>query len=276
MDEYGGFRPTYGVELLYAQAPLLSKPDLLRSLKKRCPRVEPLGESLEGPLAFVHPDHLIELKDATIPAQTIILASDDGIRNDFTSALQQSWSFPDAQKAVARCNASVLVTDLMSSGLPYRERHDLFTRCLVSVMEVVPPDAIHWMPAQRIVNPFSYLRASRESPTAQFFAGSVNVRLFNISGTDGDLVMDTMGLAALGLPDLQVHFHGLEANDVAQFLYDLSLYIFESGDVIEDGHTVEGLESGSKWRAQHEESLIEPKREVLDINPGKPYAAGKR
>jgi hypothetical protein len=47
------------------------------------------------------------------------------------------------------------------------------------------------------------------------------------------------------------------------------------GDVIEDGHTVEGIAPGSKWRCRHEDALASPSRVVIDINPG-PYAAGIR
>ena len=88
--------------------------------------------------------------------------------------------------------------------------------------------------------------------------------------------MDTLGLAALGLPDLQCHFHGLDCNDVARLLHNLGLYVFENGDIIEDGHTIDGPKPGDKWRCQHEMALVKPERMVLDINPGAPYAAGNR
>jgi hypothetical protein len=87
--------------------------------------------------------------------------------------------------------------------------------------------------------------------------------------------MDTLGLAALGLPDLQCHFHGLEVNEVAGLLYNTAWYVFENGDVIEDGQTVDGVD-GHRWRCQHEVALVPPEREVLDINPGPRYAAGPR
>jgi hypothetical protein len=63
---------------------------------------------------------------------------------------------------------------------------------------------------------------------------------------------------------------------VGRVLYSTALYIFERGPVIESGQTVAGIEPGSKWRCQFEDSLLDPKREVLDLHPGQPYAAGKR
>ena len=164
----------------------------------------------------------------------------------------------------------------MSANLQYQDRLDVFTRALLGVLELAPPEAIHWVPSQQIVNPIAYLKAAKESPAAHFFAGPVNVRFFTIQSSGGDMLMDTLGLAALGLPDLQCHYRIMEPGDVGRTLYDLALYIYQQGDVIKNGHTVEGVPPGSKWRAQHEKALVEPDREVIDLDPGPPYAAGKR
>ena len=277
-EEFGGFAPTYGVELLYRQAPKLTKPTVLKALRKRCPNVQPLDPSEKDDLlAFVHPDHPVELRDATVAAQILIAQTEQTITPlTLQPALQQSWNFPQARDAVKGATASILFTDVMAAGLDPQARLDVFTRSLLGFLELAPPEAIHWRPSQQIVNPIAYLHAAKESPAALFFKGAVNVRLFNIQGAAAETVMDTLGLAALGLPDLQCHFRNLEPGDVARTLYNLSLYIFQQGDVIDDGHTVEGVQAGSKWRAQHEDALVEPKRVVLDLDPGAPYAAGHR
>jgi Domain of unknown function (DUF4261) len=269
---------TYGVELLYIHPPSLEKKAVLAALRKRCPSARPLDDNPnEGMLAFVHPDHPVSYSNGSVPAQTVIVPADKKLKRteDIEAALQQTWSFPEAPEIVAACTRSVLVTDMMSSGLPYRERFDLFSNALLAILDVAPPDAIHWRPSQQIVNPATYVAAA-SSDAERFLAGGVNVRFFNIQGTGGDMVMDTLGLAALGLPDLQCHFRELEPGEVAGQLFNLAAYIFEKGDVIGDGHTVEGTTPGAKWRCRHEDSLIEPDREVLDIDPGDPYAAGDR
>jgi hypothetical protein len=46
--------------------------------------------------------------------------------------------------------------------------------------------------------------------------------------------------------------------------------------VIEDGHTVDGVQPGQKWLCRHELAVVGPEREVVDMNPGPPYAAGAR
>lgn len=90
------------------------------------------------------------------------------------------------------------------------------------------------------------------------------------------MVMDTRGLQEIGLHDLQCHYRDLDPNDVSRLLYNSAVYIFENGPVIESGNTIEGHTPGSKWICQFENSLIEPNREILDLNPGSPYSAGSR
>ena len=182
-DSLGGFRPTYGVELLYVSSPTIRKSELLRALRTRCDDAAPLDGNEEGGLlAFVFPKHPVMLKDATLPAQVFVAVSEEMSSGpSITAALQQSWSFPNAKAVVDRCATSVLITDLMSASLPYRERIDLFEAALLSLLEVSPPDALHWVPAQRVVEPSQYVESSRVSRASAFFAGPVNVRFFNVS-----------------------------------------------------------------------------------------------
>jgi hypothetical protein len=44
--------------------------------------------------------------------------------------------------------------------------------------------------------------------------------------------------------------------------------------VIEDGHTVDGLD-GARWRCQHEMALMPPKRVVIDLHPETPGLGGR-
>ena len=88
--------------------------------------------------------------------------------------------------------------------------------------------------------------------------------------------MDTLGLHVLRLPDLQCHFNQLDPAGVANVLYNLSAYIAEQGDVIENGNTISGISDADKWRCQHEMALLPPERVVLDIDTGHPHSAGER
>jgi hypothetical protein len=273
-----GFSQGYMVELLFTEQPKVNKRELFTALQRRCPGAQPLDGSLDGGLcAFAHMDHMVQLKDARLPAQTVVIETEKPVAiSRYETALQQSWGFPTAREVVAKCRANMIVTELMALALPYRERIDLFQCSVAAALEAVPCAAVYWWPTEQIIDPKRYLYFFDDPSHARFFLGALNVRLFNIEGNAGDIVMDTLGLAALGLPDLQCHFHDLDCNAIAGLLHNLGLYVFENGDVIEDGHTVEGISSGDKWRCQHEMALVGPERMVLDIDPGTPYAAGQR
>ena len=147
---------------------------------------------------------------------------------------------------------------------------------LRGVLETVSGVAIHWTRSGRVVDPRVWVQEfDRGDPTQRFFAGAINVRMFNLQPS-GDVVMDTLGLGALGLPDLQCHFRNLDRQAVARLLYNTGWYVFSNGDVIADGHTIDSFAPGARWRCRHEDALVPPAREVLDLDPGPPHAAGNR
>lgn len=278
MDD--GFARTYGVELLYAEAPRIDKMELLGRLRQYCGKVEPL-DSGEDPslLAFALLDHPAQYKDGAVPPQAVFIPLDKGKRPDsqeFEPAVQQTWDWPGARAAVEQCRATLLVTDMLASGLDYKTRLDLFHGMVTGAVELTNPVAIHWRPSQRIVDPREYLRVRHED-TPNCIYPAINVRFFTVRDREpGEGLMDTVGLSALGLVDVQCHFLGLEPNDVAKVVGNTAYYLFENGDIVEDGHTISGIRTSDKWRCQHEDALAPPERVVLDLDPGKPYAAGNR
>lgn len=277
------FARTYGVELLCRTKPALDKAAVIDGVRRYLPDAKLLDPNPATPLGpIVHPRHHVKLGTSVIPAQTLVAGADKPLDlAAFEPALAQTWGFAGAREAIASSASAVLVTDVMSSSLEHRARLALFQDCLRGVLEVVPCAAIHWQPSGRIVEPAAWVKEyDAGDPAQRFFAGAVNVRLFNIQSSAGagstELVMDTLGLAALGLVDLQCHFQGLDPGSVARVLYNTAWYVFCEGDVIADGHTLEGVRRGSKWRCQHEKSLVGPERVVLDLNPGPEHATGSR
>jgi hypothetical protein len=272
-----GFAPAYGVQLFFREEPQLDKRAVYEGIRRHCPAVEPLDGSLDSSLlAFLHPDHPVELADGTMPAQTFVAATEGAFdKPALGEALEQSWRFEAAREVVAECRHSVVVTDLMSASLPYRQRLELFQAALAGVLETLGGAAIHWVPTQQVITPELFLDGYAQGGPQRFFAGAVNVRMFNIEGTP-HRVMDTVGLAAIGLPDVQCHFHGLSPSAVANVLYDVAHYLYDHGPVIDHGDTVGGIEPGDRWRCRHEWALIEPRRMVIDLDPGPDFAAGTR
>lgn len=269
-----GFAEIYAVELLFAQIPRLDPHTLLTSLRMRCGSVD-LIERRDNDTFLIYAlmDYPIELDDATLPVQAIISLRPDPL--DVTSyepALQQTWDWPEARLAVSQACYSVLVTELLGRYLDYGPRLRLFQNVIMSMLDFIPCTAIYWQPCQKIVEPAAYWEAMHDGEPASFLT-AVNVRLLRVEGgSPSEVVMDTLGLAALGLPDLQIHYAGLDPGQVGRALYKLAYYLYQNGDVIVDGQIVPGFRDEDRWQSRHAMSLIEPRRIVLDLNPGYPYA----
>ena len=114
----------------------------------------------------------------------------------------------------------------------------------------------------------------------RFLWFGVNARFFNIQDSD-DMIMDTLGLFAIGLPDVQLHFRDMDPNPLSSYLYNVAQYLYDNDCPIKSGETIDGVgPDGSisrelQWTCAYEHSLLQPARDVLDICPG-PFAAGRR
>ena len=72
----------------------------------------------------------------------------------------------------------------------------------------------------------------------------------------------------------------MNPNWVVNHAYNVASYILANDNPVEDGETMDGIMDGQiswrvQWKCQYEDALIQPPREVLDINMGK-YASGGR
>jgi hypothetical protein len=238
-----------------------------------------LGETVDtsgedGNWLILHTNHRAEYEEGNLPAQTTILKTKVPNPPDREIIIQQSWSCSDAAERLEDCTHALLVTEMMARALPPVERVEIFHGVLRAVTELTSPTAMIFSHAQQVVAPEDYLEACDQPPMLR--PGPLNVRFFNISGSDDEMVMDTRGLDELGLPDLQCHFRDLDPEQVHQVVFNTAYYIFENGPVIESGQTVPGARSGSRWSCQYVDSLLKPQRVVLDLNPGKRNAGGNR
>jgi hypothetical protein len=225
---------------------------------------------------IIHKHHQVKYSDEQeAPAMTAILAADRPVQLEaYRQEIQQSWRCRGAEELLRRSKETRLVTEMLARLLPPQDRVALYHGVLRAMIEVTAPDALVFKHSQQVVAPADYLASCADAPICR--PGSLNVRFFAISNSDGDMLMDTRGLEEIGLHDLQCHFRDLDPSAVSRVLLNTAVYIFENGPVIESGHTVAGIEPDSRWRCQFENSLLEPKREALDLNPGEPYAAGNR
>jgi len=253
----------YGLELLYPDRPTIDKAALLAGLRARLGSVDPLiGDSL----VFVCHDFPVDLQDGVTTAMLLIGGADEPFdQSTAKRALEQTWNWSAAGDALPRCRYSITLTDMLARPLEPQRRWKLVRDGLAALIDVAPPAAIHWTPAQKLVDP----EIDLDDPLRP-----INARLYRVDGrARGECVMDTRGLHLFGLDDLQCHFVGLEPDEVAAYLLDISAYLLEHGPVIEHGQTVAGVGPDEHWTCAREEALVGPARPVLAIHPSPRYAA---
>jgi hypothetical protein len=254
------FQSSIAFELLFNELP----PTPVESL------IAALGAKASGN-SFEVAGHRFQLKVAPFPDHTVRDAS-----------LQQSWNWKEAGHVLGHCTAVLSLSDEASDWTDYRERVSSFRRVLAAAIRTLNPLAVHAPASQQFLAP-AWLAEALEDETGDELFGFINIRLYKFEGHErgieaeyDETVMDTLGLGTLGLPDLQAHFKHLDPSLVAELLYGTAQYVFEKGPVIESGHQLQGFLPDQKWTCQLEESITEPLRLVLDLNPGRPYSAGSR
>ncbi|WP_343059824.1 DUF4261 domain-containing protein [Saccharibacillus deserti] len=283
-----GFARVYTIELKYKEKPDFSRKRLYekmqlytgtieqpeeQKLEDRLVVWEPSDRSETDMLHFFHLNYPVKFADGEMPAQTSLMPMPSRPAEEYETAIQQAWHWADAGAVVAQCRYSVRLIDMMASGLAPQDRLRLLTGALRAVLETAPCDAVYFRESDKLLEPGDYLTAIE---AGGILYGAMNVRFYNVEGTGSgrnEMLMDTLGLAALGIPDVQCHFFDLEPTGVAQQVTNLGYYLFDSGDVIQDGETF-GPTEDVRWRCEHQYALSPPHRLVLDIDPGQPYYAG--
>ena len=280
IDKHNGYSHAYPIEFLSRNPIMVDRPALTAALIRRLGRVQAPedGKTEKTLLHFLLENYPVEFTDRSIPAQLYYMRpSEERSQKQRTDpieqALQQSWAFRDAGELYDACGYSLLQANMASSPLSHQLRREIIIHGLLAMLETTQVDLIYWTPTQQMLSA-EQLRERYSNPEelSNPVFGFLNVRFYNISNSDGDMVMDTLGLNALGLTDFQVHFRKMDTEPVAQLLYNMGAYAFEKGDVVDTGHTV----GEQRWKCQREVSLLSPKREVIDINPGPEFAAGNR
>ncbi len=239
------------------------------------PQMPRKASDLLGAALWEHPAYY-QKEDRSVPSQLVLYGPDlfdRSLWND--QIIAQFWDCqPDRQAFAARCRYSLMASNMMAANLPPMAQYRIMADYADLILELFPECiGIYWPHSQRLVPRESFARSEWNSPELHFLDGGLNIRFFNLTDSD-EMLFDTLGLTAIGLPDLQLHCKELEPNDAVLFLKNLAAYLYRQGDVIQDGNTVEGI-GGGKWPCRHEDALAGPQRVVLDILPGK-YAGGGR
>jgi hypothetical protein len=150
-----------------------------------------------------------------IPTEELALrvAIFHAVPEDYAGRLQQSltWSswwheaWPDTER---RCPASIVVAMTAQRPMNYASFLLAYLAVLDAALFSFDEDdrssaVLHWMPAQQLMTFGHYVAVRTQlGPSGP----AVNIRVSNATGRPGELLADTVGLAELGLPDLQIAF----------------------------------------------------------------------
>lgn len=194
-------------------------------------------------------------------------------------AKSQLWDCPESEEIFESCKYQIFANDVLGAGLVYKDRAEMLTHYVEALLELFPTcKAVLFETSKKMLVRDRIINC--EIPyESRFIYYAVNVRFFNIQGTN-DMLVDTLGMSTLFLPDLQYHFHGMDPNAVVNHAYNVLSYIYDNDNPIKSGDHIDGIKDGKmsmdiQWRVQYEDSLIQPIRDVLDINMGE-YASGAR
>ena len=193
----------------------------------------------------------------------------------------QFWDMENGAEFADEVKYEVLIHAMLSDALSYTEQAELFIAQLDAAVEMYPTcEAIYVTGSGKLTPTAKFLSDRQWDAGARFINAAVNVRFFNIQGT-GDMLIDSLGMYTLALPDVQMHFRDINPNDVVRYVYNILDYQFKNDFPIDNGDSLDGIGSDGnidinvQWRARYEDSLVQPLRPVLDINCGE-FAAGTR
>jgi hypothetical protein len=210
--------PRYTVQLLLPEPAVLDPAVVHRQLLAWRDDVQLIGGQHDEHFGFAIPTHDLPLLAHVFPA------APDAYAAQLDEALQWSPSWYERYEAVARCRSSIVVSMVAHRAINHATMLLAFLSVLDTVMasvDDVRSTVLHWLPAQRVM-PFSTYRLSRMElgPCGP----AINVRI-NPAG-ERDTVADTVGLADLGLPDLQTLATGRDPAVLAFRLVKLARSMF--------------------------------------------------
>lgn len=276
------FHQLIWMQLLFREAPERPAPEAFRNaLSERFGRVDAVTQNSDGLYSFAVHRFPVEYQDATVPAQALMSGVSPFSPEDL-SVMERSqlWDVRDSDQFLAQCHHKVMLSDFMASGLPYKERCRLLTAWLEIALELFPTAVGVWAPSSGKLLERDSVLNNPLNGDCRFLWFGVNVRFFNIQGSE-DKVLDTLGMYAIGLPDVQLHFHGIDPNLLINYLYNIANYIYDNNAPVKSGETIDGINGQGRivqdiqWTCQYERALIQPVRDVMDICPGQ-FAAGGR
>lgn len=187
--------PRYAVQILLPQPVVVDAVVVHRQLCAWRDDVQLIGAQHGEHFGFAIPTHDLPLLAHVFPA------APDAYATQLDEALQWSPTWRERHEAVARCQASIVVSMVAHRAINHATMLLAFLSVLDTVLAALDdlrPVVLHWLPAQRVMQFSTYRLLRMELGPC---GPAINVRIAAVG--EHDAVADTIGLAELGLPDLQ-------------------------------------------------------------------------
>ena len=277
---------TFSLRLLFEKNCELPDQSFIEKIfSQKLGTIENFKDSENKVMCFSLGDYSIEQPDSTeiihplisiFPCQKILDKEKPLLDN---LALSQCRQCPEAAEILGSCEYEIFATDLLTDVLNIRDKVSLKVNFLEALMQVFPScKGVHIMPADKILSR-DYILNTEGTDLERFMDLVLNIRFFRIAEADS-MMVDSLGMITLSMPDVQYHFHSMDPNDVVVHAYTILEMMIECEKPFADGDSCDSIHDGEfdqniQWFVQYEDSLIQPSRPVIDVNTGE-FAAGDR
>lgn len=279
-DEYKESNTVFIVHLFMKEkCPMPDKEYMAAIMEKHLGEIENVSYNEENAI-FAPKKYTVEFKDGKMPPQ-LLVAQCSEVKNFHIDdiARSQMWDCPESEQILQECKYHVIAADFLGNVLEYKDRAEMIMDFTEALVEMFPEcEAVLFQNSYKMFTRDKVLNHQIPKDN-RFVYFAVNARFFRVRGTD-EMVVDTVGMGLMGLPDVQYHFKDFEPNLVANHAYNIASYIYDNNCPINSGDVIDGIKDGKisqevAWKCQFENSMIGPERTLLDICMGE-FAAGDR
>ncbi|MCQ2465588.1 MAG: DUF4261 domain-containing protein [Oscillospiraceae bacterium] len=278
-EQYEQQSNVFQMWLLFDHEPVRPDAEILKAaLESKCGKADVISSSPEL-TSFGVKRYMSHFKEGSLPAQ-VILGNIMPFRQEEISDAERAQirDIEDRDTFLSKCTHKILAADMMAA-LDTEHRTKLLMNWLEVVTDVFKDCCAVWIPSGGKLVSADLIRSGKVDRDDRFVCYCVNARYFRIQDSD-EILTDTHGMCAVGLPDIQCHFKNLNPDNIINYIYNIAFFVCQNGDIIKDGDTIDGLDGDSideniQWTCRYEDAMVQPMRPVIDICPGE-YAAGER
>ena len=279
MGTVSGYHETYMIQFLSRNPIAVDEAVLTASLERRLGRLsleERVGRAGREPLQYHLQDYPITGEAGGPPSVLAFLKPEtvrpqDTVDEDLDRIAVQSWRTPNARELYAAMKYTLVMAHIAPAPpMPDALRRAAIINGVLALLEAAEFDLISWTATEQMLTP-AFIKQAYSDPEemAEPQVGFINSRRFRVGD---EVLMDTVGLSALGLSDFEIHFRGLDPRSVTELVGWLVGAVFANGDVIDDGDRV----GKYNWPCRREAAFMGPERRVVAIDPGPEFGVYRK